>query len=543
VVYEQRWWEDGLGQRYGAGALLESHAQQLQFPSLAFMQGGIFDPDPQNSDFATANRVYLTYCSSDLWSGDVAASPATFGYSFRGRRIVRATISALAADFGLGATLRQRMLFGGCSAGAIGSMSNLDLVAEQLKSLTFPVEVKGLFDAAALVDVYPTAWPWSPDLLPLQTLMSWLVAVIEPVFPADCVALHNGSDAWKCMWSSYRLPLVQTPYFTNAVQSDDFFLQYNLDNLAPSTSAQFAYVQSVQDAYLDLFQQLPPGTGLYSPTCLVHCLMAQATYYQFQVNGQTPGQALSAWYFDQTPTSVVSSCQGWACTTQCGVTTWGASIPCNMGPATCEALVLPTYLNTTPAPASSDAELILPGDEVGPDSSAVAPPPPPPSPPVPPPPQLRIGSVALTEPVLNPGQIQSLRTVINEAAQQSSNKALTARSQVALNATLAAAATATFAVLGAPPPSPPLPSPPPQPPSPPPLVSTDALGDLLIADAPEAAPFINVMPPAPGPLAASVGSTVNEQVVSLSQAQQAALGAILDDDKSSLLAGIQTQQR
>lgn len=490
--------------------------------------------------------MYLTYCSSDLWSGDVAASNATFGYSFRGRRIVRATITALAANFGLGSTLRQRMLFGGCSAGAIGAMSNLDLVAEQVKSLTFPVEVMGLLDAAALVDVYPAGWPWSPDLLPLQTLMSWLVEVIDPVFPADCVALYSGSDSWKCMWSSYRLPLVQTPFFTNAVQTDDFFLQFNMDNLAPSTPAQFSFVQSVQDAYLDLFQQLPLGTGLYSPTCLVHCLMAQATYYQFTVNGQTPGQALSAWYFDKEPTSVVSACQGWTCTEQCGVTTWGASIPCNMGPPTCEALVLPTYLNTTPGPASSEAEVILPGDDVGPGSEAVAPPPPPPSPPAPPPPELRVGSVALTEPVLTSGQLQSLRTVINEAAEQSSNKELTARaaniSEAALNATLAVAASATTAVFGAPPPSPPPPPPPPPPPSPPPLVATDAIGGLLFAEAPQVAPLIAETPPAPGPLAANASSSVNEQEESLSQAQQAALGAILHDDKTSLLAGIQTQQ-
>jgi len=40
----------------------------------SFAQGGIFDPDPDSSSFATANRIYVKYCSSDLWAGDVAAS-------------------------------------------------------------------------------------------------------------------------------------------------------------------------------------------------------------------------------------------------------------------------------------------------------------------------------------------------------------------------------------------------------------------------------------------------------------------------------------
>ena len=58
-------------------------------------------------------------------------------------------------------------------------------------------------------------------------------------------------------------------------RADDFFLQYNTDNLGPSTSAQFAFVNSIQVAYLRLIASLPAGSGVYSPTCLVHCLSGQ----------------------------------------------------------------------------------------------------------------------------------------------------------------------------------------------------------------------------------------------------------------------------
>ena len=64
---------------------------------------------------------------SDLWMGDSPASNSTFGYAFRGRRIVAAVIQSLMADKGMVAG--HRMLFGGCSAGAIGAMINLDSVA------------------------------------------------------------------------------------------------------------------------------------------------------------------------------------------------------------------------------------------------------------------------------------------------------------------------------------------------------------------------------------------------------------------------------
>ena len=87
--------------------------------------------------------------SSDLWSGDVPASSSTFGYEFRGRRIVTAVIDALATNHGLGSTGGEQMLFGGCSAGAIGAMSNLDAVADQTAALG--VTTLGFLDAAALV--------------------------------------------------------------------------------------------------------------------------------------------------------------------------------------------------------------------------------------------------------------------------------------------------------------------------------------------------------------------------------------------------------
>jgi tRNA(Met) C34 N-acetyltransferase TmcA len=56
----------------------------------------------------------LQYCSSDLWSGDTAASDATFGFQFRGARIVRTAITQLVRQHGMGAQAGHRLLFGGC---------------------------------------------------------------------------------------------------------------------------------------------------------------------------------------------------------------------------------------------------------------------------------------------------------------------------------------------------------------------------------------------------------------------------------------------
>ena len=105
-------------------------------------------------------------------------------------------------------------------------MNNLDAVAAL--AATYGVRTSGFLDAAALVDIDPAGWPWSKDLIPLQTLVSWLVGLLQPSFPASCSSVYSGPDAWKCLWSSYRMPLLATPYFANAVQFDDFLIRASL---------------------------------------------------------------------------------------------------------------------------------------------------------------------------------------------------------------------------------------------------------------------------------------------------------------------------
>jgi len=78
---------------------------------------GVFSSLSTISPMASYNKIYLMYCSSDAWVGDIGASEATFGFDFRGQRIIAATLAALAQPpFGLGAG--DELVFGGCSAGA-----------------------------------------------------------------------------------------------------------------------------------------------------------------------------------------------------------------------------------------------------------------------------------------------------------------------------------------------------------------------------------------------------------------------------------------
>ena len=55
---------------------------------------GIFDQDPKRNPWAGAHLVYVPYCSSDAWVGDATSS---FGFQFRGQRIIAALLAQLQA--------------------------------------------------------------------------------------------------------------------------------------------------------------------------------------------------------------------------------------------------------------------------------------------------------------------------------------------------------------------------------------------------------------------------------------------------------------
>ena len=90
-------------------------------------------------------QVFAAYCSSDAWVGNTDdASAETFGFVFRGQRILRAILGALVGIHQLGQRPGHRLLLAGCSAGARGAMFNLDYIPGILEEfkVAYPVQVR-----------------------------------------------------------------------------------------------------------------------------------------------------------------------------------------------------------------------------------------------------------------------------------------------------------------------------------------------------------------------------------------------------------------
>lgn len=116
--------------------------------------GGFKSIDPaENPDFYDATVVQLHYCSSDLWTGDVAAVAGApldqmARWHFRGRAIVEAVLAELATQ-GLGDPTEFLLI--GSSAGGVGVINHADDLRARLPSSTRMLVAS---DAGFIID-YP----------------------------------------------------------------------------------------------------------------------------------------------------------------------------------------------------------------------------------------------------------------------------------------------------------------------------------------------------------------------------------------------------
>lgn len=135
------------------------------------IEHGIFGAAALNPDFADAHHVYAHYCSSDLWSGQGTArrpvDGVPEGFYFAGRHNVRAVFEILRQRYGLDdGDDALRVLFGGESAGNVGSAQNVDTAAAQLPRAAADGRLRYLGDGAWLVpppeDAPELFWGASP---------------------------------------------------------------------------------------------------------------------------------------------------------------------------------------------------------------------------------------------------------------------------------------------------------------------------------------------------------------------------------------------
>lgn len=235
--------------------------------------------DEEENPYAYSwNRVFLKYCSSDLWSGTrTNASAETFGLYFSGHNIVQAVFAKLLATTNL--SMASDVVVTGESAGGIGTWINVGWVKDQLPNArTVAAPIAGFYayaykytgPAAAhgnLVDFSPGAWPHHYNL--------WRSHVDR-----NCQDMYSATP-WFCMLSNNSRPAIDVPAFVIEAQTDQVQLEAH-DNIpprpwdklpgSPSTEYQvLSYVQAWKlNMSLNLHTQLRKTDGIFSPACYIH---------------------------------------------------------------------------------------------------------------------------------------------------------------------------------------------------------------------------------------------------------------------------------
>ncbi|KAJ1459435.1 Pectinacetylesterase-domain-containing protein [Pelagophyceae sp. CCMP2097] len=285
--------------------------------------GGIFDE--AHSAVAGAHVIFVPYCTSDAFMGDVAASPDSLGMHFRGHRVVEAVFANLVAKRGLGASSGQTVIFGGGSAGARGAMVHLDGISDLVASTARrPEHVIGFLDSPLWVD--------APALDPNKASLAETVQMVQKIanvtqLGAACAAAHEADTSWKCLLGEYRMPYVKSPYVLIASQDDSYQLSYNLGHFPnASNAAEAAYTAEFAAATAQLVGSLPPfglraAATVFSQRCYDHSTSQTPRFYQESVGGFTMNDALvdvlDAARAGEAPRRFIDDCAGFDCGAGC----------------------------------------------------------------------------------------------------------------------------------------------------------------------------------------------------------------------------------
>jgi hypothetical protein len=217
---------------------------------------------------------------------------------------------------------RDRIIFGGGSAGARGAMVHLDYVKEMLGSAAANVDVIGFLDSPVWIDKesFQSGFPGFPYIT--QHVHSY--ANVQHL-GQECAAKHTGDDQWKCMFGQYRLPTLQTPYFVVASQYDSYQLGSAVGH-EPKEAEELQYANEFAAATRQLVSELTSKDGVvaFSWACYNHCVSTNTSGFNSHTcdpDGSTMDGAFKKYLAQAGPKLYQDDCGSFGCGRGCDAAT------------------------------------------------------------------------------------------------------------------------------------------------------------------------------------------------------------------------------
>lgn len=284
------------------------------------LKTGVFSED-SSAALATANKIFVPYCTSDAHMGDREASDATNGWHFRGATVVRSVVSYAVEHLNLGEKT-STLVFGGGSAGARGAMTHVDNIAAMVPQ---SVSVVGFLDSNMWLDLasYNSSFMgFGPQT---QQAHDYFVTNASGVVPAECSMMYAGEE-WRCIFGQYRMPFLQTPYLIVASQYDSWQLRFEVCNDLMGCDVPDAALPYV-DNYGMLLQQYMIGnppvrssnhSAVYSQGCYNHHMSESSLFVSTTTEeGLSEQDALAQFIEMPAGYKWVDQCQGYNCGSGC----------------------------------------------------------------------------------------------------------------------------------------------------------------------------------------------------------------------------------
>eukprot|EP00035_Acanthoeca_spectabilis_P039984 m.66418 g.66418 ORF g.66418 m.66418 type:complete len:450 (-) comp9817_c0_seq1:67-1416(-) len=274
--------------------------------------GGYLTAGVRENPLADANRVFIPYCSQDLWTGQrTSATKDTWGFYFSGHLVLEAVLDELDQR---GLKDATQIILSGESAGGIGVWPNLDWLADRYSNAkvigvpiagfyfwAYPYEGPG-HTASGLADFREAAWPSHVQL--------W-----DSFVDSDCA---NALGAWQCVLANSTLPYITTQAFIVESNVDKVVTTAHdwVPNQDPNwTEPVLAYFREwASNMTVGLAPPMASTSkyGVFNPACFIHTDFSTTSPL---INGRSYYQALGEW-LTGSPTKLQDTC-GILCNPSC----------------------------------------------------------------------------------------------------------------------------------------------------------------------------------------------------------------------------------
>jgi len=220
----------------------------------------------KNPAFYDFTKVFVPYCSSDVYSGTKDASADTGNLVFHGKYIIQSIIADLIKNTWI--TEAEQVVLIGTSAGAVGTEYNCDYLADELQKVNPNIDVKCVSDsgtihppntysqycrAEVLEDTFYTAWSGQPD--------------------QSC--LDQSDDRLKCLSTNTAYTYISTPLMilTSATDSN------TLDELCSAGNFADQWAEELDTVTRNMIAT-KPSLGMYVVNCPFHVAVVYPNSYQ-----------------------------------------------------------------------------------------------------------------------------------------------------------------------------------------------------------------------------------------------------------------------